>query len=116
MGLFPQRLTCCLRKFQAWILTDVDAEGWRYGGSRHHACIMVEQADLNHLLEYAASTEEERKELIDPRVWLVSARDGGDDDDECEPCTRIDIRSLMPRAYNLLERPGWLSIYGSTRP
>lgn len=77
---------------------------------------MVEQADLDDALRSAASTEEERKDLIDPCVWLVSARDGGDDDDDCEPCTRIDIRSLMPRAYDLLEGPSWLSIYDSTRP
>lgn len=56
---------------------------------------MVEQANLDDVLKYPASTEKERKELIDPCVWLVSARDGGDDDDECEPCTRIDVRSLM---------------------
>jgi hypothetical protein len=76
---------------------------------------MVEQADVDDVLGFANKTNEQRKGLSGPCVTLVSARDG-DDDDECESYTRIDIAHLIPSAYTLLEGPGWLSIYDVTRP
>jgi hypothetical protein len=48
-------------------------------------------------------------------VYLVSAKDGGNDDD-CECYTRIGISYLIPRAYSLLEGPGWGSVYDRKCP
>jgi hypothetical protein len=48
-------------------------------------------------------------------VYLVSARDGRSND-ECQCYTRIGITYLIPRAYSLLQGPGWTSIYAQTCP
>ncbi|KAF3032580.1 hypothetical protein E8E11_002020 [Didymella keratinophila] len=101
-------------KFRAWIPTDVGLDAKRYGGSRHHACIMVERDDLDQVLEFAGKSKDEQKILSESCVYLVTAREG--DDAEREPYTRIEISSLMPRAYSLLEGPGWSSIYDRRRP
>ena len=73
-------------------------------------CTMVEQVGVDDVLGFANKTDEQRKRLSGPGVTLVSPRDG-DEDDECEPYTGIDIAHLIPSAYTLLEGPDWLIIY-----
>jgi len=75
---------------------------------------MVEKNDLDQVLDFAGKSEDERKVLSEPCVYLVTARES--DDAEREPYTIIEISSLMPRAYSLLEGPGWSSIYDRRRP
>ena len=75
---------------------------------------MVEKSDLDQVLEYESKSEEERRILSEPCVCLVTARES--DGVDHEPYTRIEISSLMPRAYSLLEGPGWSSIYDRRRP
>lgn len=48
-------------------------------------------------------------------VYLVSEWDG-DEEDEFECYTRIGVSYMLPRAYSLLQGPGWSSIYDQVCP
>jgi hypothetical protein len=72
---------------------------------------MVNKSILDRTLEYIAKHPDGKFDLWGfARVYLVSAKDGGPND-EYEPYTLIGISSLIPRAWTLLDGPGWPSIY-----
>ncbi|KAJ4985094.1 hypothetical protein SVAN01_09397 [Stagonosporopsis vannaccii] len=98
-------------RFQAWIASGVEA---KHATSRHHACIMVTKESLDDVLKDGPPPE---KYDIYGSAWvyLVSAKDGGNDDN-CQCYTRIGISYLLPRAYSMLHGPGWASIYNQISP
>jgi hypothetical protein len=75
---------------------------------------MVTKESLNAVLNHAPPAGE-YDTYAKAWVYLVSAKDGGNDND-CECYTRIGILYLIPRAYSLLEGPGWTSIYEQKCP
>jgi hypothetical protein len=77
---------------------------------------MVTKSELDRTFEYIAENPDGKFDLWGYAcVYLVSARDGGPND-EYEPETRIGISSLIPRAWCLLEGPGWPNIYEQINP
>jgi len=77
---------------------------------------MVDKDVLNMTLDQAADpAAEEFDAWSSASVYLVSAMDG-DPGDDYPVYTRVGISYLIPRAYTLLEGPGWPNIYGSKCP
>ncbi|OSS52587.1 hypothetical protein B5807_02545 [Epicoccum nigrum] len=70
------------RKFQEWNKSGAEPNNLEF--SRRHACIMVNKSILDRTLEYIAKHPDGKFDLWGfARVYLVSAKDGGPNDDIC---------------------------------
>ncbi|KAH6644554.1 hypothetical protein C7974DRAFT_383794 [Boeremia exigua] len=87
-------------KFQQWIASGAERDD---GSARFMACLRVDEIDVDSVVQI-----DQPPETGDPRGWmsldLVSIH-------EEEDFVSVGIGYLLPRAYLLIEDPGWWVVY-----